>query len=313
MKLQIPSPIQKIKLKKSAVELHIKRDDLIHPLISGNKWRKLKALVSHYQSSSIITYGGAFSNHLVAIAAYAKSHNLRSKGIIRGKEIDRNNPTLSLCTELGMEIECLDRGSYKELTSTMNEELYDPIKQVLIIPEGGTTTFVKSGMKTLIKELKVQLRDSKKYHVYCSLGTGGTALGIANALSTRDKVHVVPAIKGMTKEALQDKGNRIECTTENAILHYYPEMKKYAAKDIELFLFCEHFYEEYGVLLDPIYTSKVMYFLHTYGELDKQAHNVFIHTGGIQAWKGYFYRYPELHKLLKGISNEISKPLELLL
>ncbi len=241
MKLNLPSPLEKIHLNNKVGAIYIKRDDLIHPLISGNKWRKLKGIVERFNGEQIITYGGAFSNHLLAVANYAHLKGLTSKGYIRGKELNSDNPTLSECIKFGMKLVFMDREEYRELTSTLQFNTLDFNKEQLIIPEGGTTPFVKIGMKDLVDEIKIQLNSINPLHVFCSYGTGGTSLGIGMNLKKEDHLTIVPAIKGLDEIAIEKKQQELKCSFSNYSLKYYEGMKNYAAKDLELFQFCEDF------------------------------------------------------------------------
>lgn len=307
MKLNLPSPIQKITVNKTFGEIYVKRDDLIHPLISGNKWRKLKSLVSNFEGNTLITYGGAFSNHLVAVAGYAFSKGLKSKAFIRGEELNAKNPTLSLCLRLGMKLEFLDRESYRNQTNEFNSVNGKTDGEDLYIPEGGTTEHVKVGMKDLISEIKSQIQNNLPLKIFCSYGTGGTAIGIGHNLEELDSLEIIPAIKGLTREKILENAKKHNCNLKNYRLLHYPEMKRYAAKDLHLFQFCENFLLEKKILLDPIYTSKVMYYLDKYEVNNPDINTVFIHSGGLQAWNGYFYRFPELKEKLPAIFQEINE------
>ena len=304
MKLNLPSPIEKIYLNDRIGEIIVKRDDLIHPFISGNKWRKLKGIIQNFKGNELITFGGAFSNHLLAVASYASLYGMKSKGIIRGNELDESNPTLSACVDSGMKLEFIDRDSYRKRTSEIHNSLLDHTKEQLFIPEGGTTLFAKIGMQELVDEIKSQVSN---VNVFCSYGTGGTALGIGSALDSEDHLSIVPAIKGLSRESILENQNLLNCSFQNFKIEEYLSMKRYAAKDLDLFEFCEEFLIKHALLLDPIYTSKVMYFLSNHFTKKNDQEIVFIHTGGIQAWKGYFYRFPNLKTRFKNIYSEISK------
>lgn len=303
MNLNLPSPIEKIYLNNTVGEIHIKRDDLIHPMISGNKWRKLKGLLQNFEGKEIITYGGAFSNHLLAVASYCHLNGFHSKGIIRGKELDDSNPTLKACSQYGMKLEFIDRLSYKAQTENPNNSIASTQEQ-LVIPEGGTTALSKIGMKDLVNELKISI-PSKPLNIFCSYGTGGTALGIGHNLASGDHLTIVPAIKGLTIDNVINNQINLLTSFNNFSIEVYPTMKRYAAKDLSLFEFCEDFYLKHKLLLDPIYTGKVMFYLYNHHIPKKDREIVFIHTGGIQAWKGYFYRFPELKSKLQNIYKAI--------
>lgn len=303
MHLNLPSPIQKIYLNDRIGDLFVKRDDLIHPLLSGNKWRKLKYIVEGFDGHTLCTYGGAFSNHLLAVATFANSKNLQSKGLIRGEEKAKENPTLRKCAELGMELEFVDRTAYK--IRTKNYDFKEENGQ-LLIPEGGSTTQAKWGMKEMLDEIRSQVESKNGYHFFCSYGTGGTAHGINNFLDKHDILTIVPAIKGLSMEQYEENAKNLDCKSEHYSIQYYEGMKNYAAKDMQLFHYCESFLEKFDILLDPIYTSKVMYYLDVVKQDRSLEKMVFIHTGGQQAWHGYFYRFPALREELPRIYEKVN-------
>ena len=305
MNLNLPSPLQKIHLDNKVGVIYIKRDDLIHPMISGNKWRKLKFLVESFEGKNIVTYGGAYSNHILAVAAYCNQFNIKSEAYIRGEELHATNPTLTLCKELGMHFHFIDRDAYKNQTTLLRSQSGSFVDDRLIIPEGGSTPFVKIGMKQLVDEIREELGDKENLQLYCSYGTGGTASGILHNLTSRERLTVIPAIKGVTAARFLENSLALDCDINTPYeVAYYEEMKRYAAKDMRLFTFCEEFLKNYQILLDPIYTAKVMYYIMHHEKVTKGT-KVLIHSGGLQAWNGYFFRYPALKKELPLIYHYI--------
>ena len=179
-----PSLIEKVKtrlINDMGVSLYVKREDLIHPTISGNKWRKLKYNLAFARDSgckTIITFGGAFSNHIYATAAACNEFGFKSVGIIRG-EYDPNNPTLNFARSQGMEILFIDRNSYREKENSPNiKSLLDDYENYLLIPEGGSNDLAKNGLKELADEINL----TNHTNILVSGGTGCTAAGILEHL-----------------------------------------------------------------------------------------------------------------------------------
>ncbi|RYZ98582.1 MAG: pyridoxal-phosphate dependent enzyme, partial [Sphingobacteriaceae bacterium] len=182
--LDLFSPVQQLQNKlfdEHQVQVFIKRDDLIHPLISGNKWRKLKYILKQAQSENkthLITFGGAYSNHLLATAAAAAKFGFRSTGFVRGEEVD--NDTLFLCRLHGMELRFTDRESYRDKAALFNK-FYGDDEQAFFVDEGGASAEAAKGCSELVDEL------TDTYdHLICACGTGTTAAGIINGIRQHD-------------------------------------------------------------------------------------------------------------------------------
>jgi len=279
-------------LREKGVELFVKRDDLIHPVISGNKWRKLKyniEFAKRSKSSCILTFGGAYSNHLIATAKAGQIFNLPTIGIVRGEEKKALNPTLQKCVEYGMQLEFVTRDLYKRKEEkTFHQDLRDKFGEYLLIPEGGANDLGIKGCEEILSE-------DKNVHDYVSVaaGTGTTAKGILKA-SNEEKILVFPALKGATflrneisDQIRNDKLNRLELFED---YHF----DGYAKINPELIAFTRDFYNSYQIKLDLIYTAK-----HFFGLFDLIRKNYFppkskilaIHTGGLQGNKGMEERY----------------------
>jgi len=159
LNLNIPSPIEKVNhsfLNENNVQLYVKREDLIHPHVSGNKWRKLKYNLLHAKEKgyeTIVTFGGAFSNHIHATAAACQAFDLKSIGIIRG-EYDKNNPTLQFAQSSGMQLKFIDRNSYREKeNSEIVKSFLAELDSYYLIPEGGTNDLAYKGLHELAQEI----------------------------------------------------------------------------------------------------------------------------------------------------------------
>jgi 1-aminocyclopropane-1-carboxylate deaminase len=283
IELEIFSPIHQIHdplFDEKGLEVFIKRDDLIHPLISGNKWRKLKYVLQQAQSENkthLVTFGGAYSNHLLATAAAAAKFGFRSTGFVRGEEV--NNDTLFLCRLHGMDLLFIDRESYRDKRALFNKYFGDD-PGALFIDEGGASALGAKGCSELINEL------TDTYdHVFCACGTGTTAAGIINGINEHrldTQFHGIPVLKN--GEFLSDEIDKYLDKPADYNLHAEYHFGGYARTTDELVQFIKRFVASTGVLVDPVYTGKMLYAIY-----DLAAKNYFtkgsrilaIHTGGI--------------------------------
>lgn len=280
--LQLPSPWQELRTswsKQAEVHLFIKRDDLIHPLISGNKWRKLSAYVlSHPSLRAIHTYGGAYSNHLIATASLANKLNLESVGFVRGIRPKRLSTVLELCLDLGMQLEFLDYSSYDR-----NKESIDFKNETLSIPEGGKGPMGMRGCEAILSEIPQSID-----HCIIACGTGTTLAGLVKASKglTKPKMIGVPVLKG--GEYLRAD---IEKWAESSNFELWTDFHYggYAKTTNELYDFIQEFLEETNILLDPIYTAKAFLACkkHALSSGFKPGERVgLVHTGGLTGWYG---------------------------
>lgn len=278
---------QKIQLENQSIDLFIKREDLIHPFVSGNKFRKLKynLLEAKKQNKNkIITFGGAFSNHIAACAFAGKENGFETIGIIRGDELDgkiKENPTLNFAQQCGMKFNFISRDAYRLKDS---DEFINNLKSkhgdFYLIPEGGTNELAIQGCEEILST------DENRYdYICCSIGTGGTISGIINSALPHQKILGFPALKGdfLQKDIRKfAKNNQWEL-----ILDYH--FGGYGKVTNELIEFINSFYKENAIPLDPIYTGKMVF-----GVIDLIKNNYFpsnskillIHTGGIQGVAG---------------------------
>lgn len=281
------SPIQKIELNNVNVSLYIKRDDLIHPLISGNKFRKLKYNLNQAKienHTTLLTFGGAFSNHILAVASAGYENNFKTIGIIRGDElIDKiyENPTLKKAQALGMHFKFVTREQYtNKCEPTFIERLKNEFGLFYLIPEGGTNNLAIKGCEEIISE-----NNELFTHICCSIGTGGTIAGIINSSSNNQQIIGFPSLKGefISKEI----GKFAIKTNWNIISEYH--FGGYGKITEVLIRFMNDFYLKYKIPLDPIYTGKMMF-----GVMDLISKSYFpnnskilvIHTGGLQGING---------------------------
>lgn len=280
---EIFSPIQQIHaplFEEKGLKVFIKRDDLIHPIISGNKWRKLKYLLKQAQTEGknhLVTFGGAYSNHLLATAAAASKFGFKSTGFVRGEEV--NNDTLFLCRLHGMNLIFTDRESYRDKQTLFDKHFADD-NQAFFIDEGGASPLGVKGCSELIDEL------TKSYdHIFCACGTGTTAAGVINGISQHQldtQFHGVPVLKN--GEFLRTGIDSFLTQPNEYQLHTDYHFGGYAKTTPELINFIKQFVSSTGILIDPVYTSKMLYAVYDLAAKNYFKHGsktLVIHTGGI--------------------------------
>lgn len=283
IELEIFSPVHQIKNKlfdERDLFVYTKRDDLIHPVISGNKWRKLKYLLQEarrQQKKHLVTFGGAFSNHLLATAAAAAQFGFKATGFVRGEDV--NNDTLFMCRLHGMNLIFVDRESYRDKQGLF-KQYFGGDEQAFFIDEGGTSAEAVKGCSELISELP-QTYD----HIFCAAGTGATAAGIISGIiqnQLKTVCHVVPVLKN--GDFIGDEIDKLLPTPANYQLHTDYHFGGYGKTTDELIGFVKQFVGGTGILIEPVYTGKMFYALY-----DLAAKNYFepgdkilaIHTGGL--------------------------------
>ncbi len=294
LNLQLPSPIQEIKdslLEEKKVRLFIKREDLIHPIVSGNKWRKLKYNLSKAKEegkSTILSFGGAYSNHIHALALAAKGMELKSIGIIRGEETLPLNETLSYARSCGMDLHFISREEYKRKTEKdFIYKLHKKFGDFYLIPEGGYNLEGSKGCEEIIKEIDI-LFDL----VCCPCGTGTTLSGIIASLPEGKKAIGFPVLKGgdfLYKEINNLLPKNGVAQNNNWHLETGYHFGGYAKWNKELLDFTDEFEKKYGIPLDQVYTGKMMYGVFDLIEKDTFAFGtaiVAVHTGGLQGVRG---------------------------
>jgi 1-aminocyclopropane-1-carboxylate deaminase len=269
------------------IELWIKREDLIHPFVSGNKFRKLKYNLLQAKTenkTTILTFGGAFSNHIAAVAFAGQENDFKTIGIIRGNELaskTEKNPTLKFAEEHGMKLEFIPREAYRnkneiDFLNVLKEKHGD----FYLIPEGGTNDLAIKGCEEILN-----VKDEKFDFICTCVGTGGTISGLINSILPHQKVLGFPALKG---DFLQNEIRKFAKNNNwELILNYH--FGGYAKVDEDLIAFINSFYQKYKIPLDPIYTSKMVF-----GVIDLINKNYFpenskilmVHTGGLQGIEG---------------------------
>ena len=268
-------------------QVYLKPEYLIHPKVSGNKFRKLKYNLQKAQSENykgILTFGGAFSNHIAATAAAGQALNIPTVGVIRGEELDSKidqNPTLRYAKSCGMHLEFVSRSDYKDKTTPEYlKTLLKTFKDFYIIPEGGTNALAIKGCQEILTE-----SDQQFDLICCSVGTGGTLTGLINSSLPSQKIIGFPALKG----GFLNEDICKFATQSNWELWEAYHFGGYAKVDSKLITFINHFKATYNIPLDPVYTAKMMYGVFDAiqtGQIPKEAKVLAIHTGGLQGIEG---------------------------
>lgn len=291
----IQSQNQQVNLKilqEKEVELWIKREDQIHEFVSGNKFRKLKyniAEAKQQQKQTVLTFGGAFSNHIVATAVASNLSGLKSIGIIRGEELKNNlekhlkeNKTLGIAFENSMQFEFITRTEFRRKN---NEDFLDELREKFgdfyLIPEGGTNQLAVKGCEEIL-----MAKDEKFNYICTAVGTGGTIAGVINSVKNNQKVIGFSALKGAF---LAEEIKKLVPKKNNWSLQNNYHFGGYAKYNDELISFINQFNLKNNILLDPIYTAKMLF-----GIIDLIKNNYFakgtkilaIHTGGLQGITG---------------------------
>lgn len=267
--------------------VHIRREDKIHPYISGNKYHKLKYNIAYaleHGYTTLLTFGGAYSNHILATAVAAKEAGLQSVGLIRGEELYLSvdsNPTLRRAKEYGMELRFVSREAYREKdTSEFRLQLLEEYPTAYILPEGGNNSLAVKGCEEIIRP-----GDEAFRVITTAVGTGGTMAGIVKSSLPHQKVLGFSVLKGTFQQktllGYTDKTN-----------HFITDaycFGGYAKVDPLLIDFINEFKEKTGIQLDPIYTGKMMYGIRECIKnafFDENSRILAIHTGGLQGIEG---------------------------
>ncbi|CAM1334842.1 1-aminocyclopropane-1-carboxylate deaminase/D-cysteine desulfhydrase [Tenacibaculum aestuariivivum] len=279
-------------LEQKNIELFIKREDQIHPFVSGNKFRKLKYNVyeaKNQQKKTLLTFGGAFSNHIVATAVAGNLAGFKTIGIIRGNELGKNfektlvkNLSLKEAHQNGMKFKFVSREIYRNKASKeFIEGLKKEFGDFYLIPEGGTNNLAIKGCEEILGE-----QDNKFNYICSAIGTGGTIAGLINSAKKHQKVIGFPALKG---DFLQREIEQLVNKQNNWYLQTDYHFGGYGKYNQQLVRFINLFKEQTTVLLDPIYTAKMLF-----GIIEMIKNNQFIvntkilviHTGGLQGISG---------------------------
>ncbi|ACU03435.1 1-aminocyclopropane-1-carboxylate deaminase/D-cysteine desulfhydrase [Pedobacter heparinus] len=275
----IHSPLQPLNFFHG-YQVLVKRDDLIDPFISGNKWRKLKYILAEADRTGknhLVTFGGAYSNHLVATAAACARNGLQSTAFVRGEAVE--NEMLLLCKLYGMQLRFTDRLSYQN-KPLLFDRYFGGDHTALFVDEGGAGPHAVKGCAEIIAELPADTS-----HLFCAAGTGTTAAGLLKGIQAaqlKTILHVVPVLKGddfISPEILKYTG-----PDHRLRVHTGYHFGGYAKTSPALIEFIKYFIAHTGIMIDPVYTSKMCYALadllkHNHFNPDDKI--VVLHTGGL--------------------------------
>ena len=276
---QLCSPLQKIH-HPQLTNFYVKRDDLIDPYISGNKWRKLKYLLKRANDEGkthLVTFGGAFSNHLVATASAAARTGLKATAFVRGEPVE--NEMLLICKLYGMQLIFVDRDSYKNKQLLFTKHFSDD-GQAFFIDEGGASQEAVRGCSEIVDELPEDVD-----MLFCAAGTGSTAAGLMKGILDR-KLHTVLHVVPVLKSGAFIKENMAEyvAVDQQLILHLDYHFGGYAKTQPLLMEFLHQFAAANGILTDPGYTAKLFFAIEALAQkrlISKDAKIVALHTGGL--------------------------------
>ena len=294
----LPSPLEKIHTRSCNnrnVKLFVKRDDLIHEVISGNKWRKLKFNVKQCQAmkyDGILTLGGAYSNHLLAAAAACQQEGIKSIGLVRGEELNlESNHMLKQCSELGMQLVFISREEYAlRHEKEYHEELVLKFPSRMVIPEGGANYYGMIGCQEIMAET-----ENNFDFVFVAQGTTTTSCGILLSIPERTKLVAVPVLKGFDAEGEMRRmfsysgfpSEIIDDLMEQLTIMPDHHFGGYAKFNDDLLDRMEQIFDETNIPLDPIYTGKTFVAMLDFIESNdvRDAKILFVHTGGIAGGK----------------------------
>jgi 1-aminocyclopropane-1-carboxylate deaminase len=329
------SPLQKIddeRFSSRNIRFFLKRDDLFHnyfqkilfrenkntPSVSGNKFRKMKYNLLYMEKMKInrlLTFGGAFSNHIHATAAAGYLLDIETIGVIRGEKIFPLNPTLRFAEDFGMHLHYVSREAYRE-PEVLMKTLKTQFRDFFYLPEGGTNALALRGTAEIVGEIEEQLAGNAPDYICVPCGTGGTVAGIISAANSATKVLGFSALKGdflqnevtsllkMPKKAVYTEGsfsgiseNEPFSENKNWSINTDFHCGGYARWTPELIDFINNFKEKNGVALDPIYTGKMIFGIYKLlekGYFPNGSTIIAVHTGGLQGIEGFNQRFGNL-------------------
>ncbi len=274
------------------MNLFVKREDLVDYELGGNKWRKMKYNLEaaiQQNHDTLLTFGGAYSNHIYATAAAGKRLGFRTIGIIRGEAHKELNPTLQFASNCGMHLEYVDRATYRNKTETsFIKKLKNRYGRFYLLPEGGSSTLALRGCAEIIEEI------DEDFDFICSAcGTGGTLAGLISGLEPQHKAIGFSVLKGgdFLSDNIQNllqQTNAKSSTSWQIKTDYH--FGGYAKTKPELWSFIEQFKKDFDIPLDGVYTGKMFYGLFDLikkGYFPKGSRIIAVHTGGLQGNLGF--------------------------
>lgn len=280
------SPLQIVQLPlftEREVKVYIKRDDLLHPYVSGNKWRKLKYNLIEAENLGfrrLVTFGGAYSNHIAAVAAAGQAMGFETLGIIRGDELRvDSNPTLQFASSCGMNLQFVGRTEYRDkerLVKHLGGDWY-------VIPEGGSNQLAIKGVGELVREIQFQLAAPIDY-LCTAFGTGGTAAGLLSVAES-SKVLVFSSLKIKKSDVEMHLASFVPLQDKTLDIFTDYHFGGYGKETEELNQFIDDFEQKTLVPVEQVYTGKMMYGvvdLVQKGYFNPEDVVVVLHSGGLQ-------------------------------
>jgi len=258
----VHAPLQEIRDPRRAehnVRLYLKREDWIHPWVAGNKWRKLKynlLRARELDHHTLLTFGGAYSNHILATAAAGDLFGFRTIGIIRGEAHAPLNPVLARAQSHGMALHYMARSTYRRKTDpAVLDALRRRYGRVYLIPEGGSNALAVRGCREIVAEIDVVFDT-----ICCACGTGGTLAGLVAGMDARQRALGMAVLKGkkFLDAAVRDLLPPVQRTRRNWAVCYDYHGGGYAKQMPGLLEFIEHFHAQHEIRLDPVYTGKML-------------------------------------------------------
>lgn len=300
--LWIPSPLQKLNIIRD-YQVFVKRDDLIHSVISGNKFRKLKHILLDFESSGknqIIAFGGAYSNLLHALSLIVHEISVPTVFYIRGYGDDIKNPTLNFIRENGVDMRFLSKEEFRKIRNVNYlKEIQDENPSAYLIPEGASNLLATYGSAEIYLEIEQQLGMAPD-HIIMDMGTGGTFAGVLSRISDKTMLTGIPVLKGVNWERtltdIFDGDNRLLLTKKYTIRDDY-HFGGFAKFNQELIDFINRYKFRFGIDLDPVYTGKLAFAVNDMIEMGEFAKNsviVWVHGGGLQGIRGFNRNYDDL-------------------
>lgn len=272
-------------LKNYGVEVFVKREDLVHPIVGGNKFRKLKynlVKAKAENKTTLVTFGGAYSNHIAATAFAGKKEGFNTIGIIRGENIQPLNITLQRAAEDGMQLFFVERELYRDKELALTTVTRNMDKETLyIIPEGGSNAEGFEGCTEIVNDLQIDFD-----YICCPCGTGITLAGIAASLKEEQSAIGFSVMKNnfsldeSVKELVAERSGKHNFQ----VVHDY-HFGGYAKSTLELKEFTEAFIIQNNIQIEPIYTGKLFFGVYEFvkkGVFRKGQKVVVVHTGGLQ-------------------------------
>lgn len=288
--INTPTPIQELHhpvLSEKKVRLFVKRDDLTHPEIMGNKWRKLKYNIMEMQArgmDKLLTFGGAYSNHIAATAAAGKLFGFETLGVIRGEELDKNsNSTLQKASNDGMRFCFVNRTDYRKWRENP-DEILSKYPDYYFLPEGGTNKLAIKGAGEIIDEIDIEFD-----YLACAIGTGGTFCGLVSSAQPHQKIIGISSLKGtFIHDEIENLlvSNNIQNGNYKIYTNYH--FGGYGKVKEELTQFINWFQNNFSIEIESIYTGKAFFAVWnmiTNDFFKKNSRIILIHTGGLQSYR----------------------------